>query len=426
MNSPLLNDMVLSEDIKNAFFELEDNVSNACDTKAKEICIELFPDIDFTRQENLDLVIRPLSAVIAINEIVLQNLFSESTLDGIKNSTTLPSSMKSAMLKNFASLNGINTASADPDSLYSEISFYIKNNNINRKDIFSNSIVEEFPSIDRLFFCDAAEPEMVRNKIPYVQIDHLKVMAFSRTEYNMGTLIGTAYSRDDYQRYQDYKNSERVNIPGVLDVYFSTPLVYEDVEVSKGDTYYEMPLGYYASIRSDKDFVILEEDVAVHGVARRPILIFMPEGLASETFSIVRYDDPIFEDYSKNDEFSITDVMTKGFYPMFIDLEIYSRDTIDIPAIKIMISEYISENGGNMAELSINDLQNFLKSREVKVTISPTTNARLCYSAGIDAEMTAIFPLSVKDIMIPPEIESAPFTERTIKVFLGEVNVTKE
>lgn len=426
MNSLLLNDIALSEDIKNAFFALDENVVTACDMKAKEICANLFPDIDFGRQENIDLVIRPLSATIAINELILQNLFSESTLDGIRNSKTLPSSMKSAMLKNFASLNGIRTASSDPESLYSEISFFIKNNNLNRRDIFSNSILEEFSSIDRLFFADTAEVEMIRNMIPYIQIDHIKVMNFSRSEFNGGTLVGTGYSRDDYQRFQDYKSSDRVSIPGVLDVYFSTPLIKEDIVLTRSGKYYELPAGYYISIENDKDFVVLENDIFSYGITKDKVVLFMPEGDDSETFSVVKYDDPLFESYSKNEELSITDILYKGFYPLFVDFTIYTRDDIDIHDLKLNIDAYLALSGGNMTEISINDMQNYLKARGLLVTVSPKTTSRLFSSINMPIPMDAIFPLSVKDISIPPEFDSAIFTERTIKVFSGELNVTKE
>ena len=426
MNSLILNDMVLTEDVKDALFNLSPNVVTACDTKAKEICAELFPSIDFGRQENIDLVIRPLSSVIAINEIILQGLFSESTLDGIKNSKTLPSSMKSAMLKNFASLNGIRTASSDVDSLYSEISFFIKNNNINRKDVFSNSILEDFTGINRLFFADSAEPELVRNNIPYVQLDHMKIMNFSRSEYNSGTLVGTGYNRADFQRYQEYKNSERVSIPGALDVYFSTETVTETVTLSKEGQYYSLPSGYYISIESENDMIILENDIGGYGITNRPISIFMPEGLPSESFTVTRYDNPGFEGYSRNEELSITDILYKGFYPMFVDFNVFTRGDYQEADIRILIDEYISLNSGNMSEISINDMQNFLKARGIVITISPKSDSMLYAMANMPIEMDIVFPLSVKDLSIPPEIDAAPFTERTIKVFTGKINVTKE
>ena len=426
MNSLILNDMVLSDDIKNAFFELDDNVTIACDTKAKEICSELFPGIDFGRQENIDLVIRPLSAVIAINEIVLQGLFSESTLDGIKNSKTLPSSMKAAMFKNFASLNGIRTASSDPESLYSEISFFIKNNNINRKDIFSNSILEEFDGIDRLYFADTTASEMVRSRIPYVQINHLKVMDFSRSEFNKGTLIGGGYSRADFQRYQDYKKSDKVSIPGVLDIYFSSKMKKETVSVQKGEKYYTFPPAYYVSITSTKDTIAVEQDIFSNGIVKSHIDMFIANGEQNETFEVVTYEDPMFENYSKNEEFSITDVIHKGFYPLFIDLEMFTRDDIDILELRAIVEEYLSLNGGNMLEVSINDMQNYIRARGITVSISPKSKSKLFSSMNIPVPMDAIFPLSVKDIKVPPELDSALFSANTIKIFLGEVNVTKE
>ena len=426
MNTPLLNDMIVTEDLYAAFQGLEENVAIACDTKAKEICVELFPSIDFTRQENIDLVIRPLSAVIAVNELALQNLFSESTLEGIVSSNTIPSSTKAMMLKNFASLNGIRTASNDPESLYNEISFYIHNNNINRKDVLSNSILEEFPSIDRLSFIDNSFSEMVRSKIPYVQINHLKVMDFERSEHNIGTLVGTAYSRADYQTYQDYKKSDNVVIPGMLDVYFSTPIVTEELTLTKEMGYYNIDGGYFIDIQCDKGFVILEQDIFSEGIVKTNIVLFIPEGEEEETVSVTRYQDPVFESYSKNDEFTIVDILTKGFFPLFIDFEIFTRDSVDTDAIRLGIGAYFDTIGGSIASASINDLQNFLKARGTKVTFSPKSMARLFTSAGKKIDMDVIFPLSMKDIQIPPELEEDQYSGKTIKLFVGDINVTKE
>lgn len=428
MNNTILNDMALSEELKESFFNLDDSVIEACDRKAKDICLELFPGIDFTRQENIDLVIRPMSAVIAINEIVLQNMFSESSIDGIMNSKTLSSSMKSVMLKNFANLNGIKTASNDPDSLYSEIAFNLHNNNLNRKHVFDNSIVENFPDIDRLFFADTKEPEMVRNKIPYLQIDHLKVMTFSRSEFNRGTVVGLGYNRDDYERYQHYKESDRVEIPGVLDVYFSTPIESTSVQIFKGEKYYFFDPAYYISIESasGKDFVIVEEDMFTYGIVKTGLRIFMPEGDASETFIVRKYKDPMFENYYDSDEFSITDVMNKGFFPMFVNLDIFTRYSIDETLLREKIEDYLQSKSGNMADISINGLQNFLRTNGLVVTIAARANADLFISAGISVPMDVVFPLSVKDLSLPPEVESAQFTERTIKIFAGEINVEKE
>jgi len=428
MNSTILNDMVLSEEIKESFFNLEDNVIEACDRKARDICMELFPEIDFSRQENIDLVVRPMSAVIAINEIILQNMFSESSIDGIMNSKTLSASMKSVMLKNFANLNGIRTASNDPDSLYSEITFGIQNNNLNRKNVFDNSIVEKFPQINRLFFADTKEREMVRNKIPYLQIDHLKVMSFSRSEFNRGTVVGLGYSRDDYERYQHYKESDRVSIPGVLDVYFSTPIVEEEVQVFKGEKYYELDAEYYISVttKSGKDFVIVEDDMFTYGMTKTKLRIFVPEGDNSEVFKVKRYMDPMFENEYKSDEFAITDIQYKGFFPMFVDFDVFTRYSIDEQLLRAKIDEYLDSKSGNMSNISINDLQNFLKSNGMIVTIAARTSARLFLSVGMDVGMSVAFPLSVKDLSIPPEVESAQFTERTIRIFAGDINVEKE
>jgi hypothetical protein len=119
----LLNDIILSQDTVDAFFKLDDDVIRACDAKAKEICKALFPTIDIDREENIELVVRPMSSTIALNEIMLQNIFSMSSIDGIYSSSTLSDNIKIPVLRNYAAMNGINVLSNDMESIFSEIKF---------------------------------------------------------------------------------------------------------------------------------------------------------------------------------------------------------------------------------------------------------------------------------------------------------------
>ena len=426
MSELLLNDLLVTENIKDALFNMDVDVAAACDGKAREICLELFPGVDFSMQENIDLIIRPLSSVIALNEMVLQNLFSESTLDGIVSSTTLPKETKVAMLKNFAALNGILGASSDPESLYSEISFYIKNNNINNESILSSSILSEILIINRIFFSDAACPEMVRNKINYIQLDHLKIMDFNRSEFNRGTLIDGAYSREDYQTYQAYKDSEKVVLSGMLDMYFSTIITEEDIIISSEEGMFNFPEGYYVNIKNTKSHIVSEDDLMIDGITKFSPSVWVEDALPEETFTVIKYTDPMIENYTRTEDFVVNDVMFKGFFPMFIDFDIYSKMPVDILIIKGYIDEYLDSISGSMSMMSINDLHDFVKARGYTVTFAAKNHADLFASTNTIIPMEIVFPVSMKDVVIPPELTSGHFSERTIKLFTGLINVTQE
>jgi hypothetical protein len=111
---------------------------------------------------------------------------------------------------------------------------------------------------------------------------------------------------------------------------------------------------------------------------------------------------------------------------MFIDFNVYTRENIDITALKTHIMTYIDSVSGSMEMLSISDLQSHLSSLGISITISPTIKSRLFLSTETYNDFDSVFPLSMKDISIPVEFNPDMITERTIKIFLGEVNVTKE
>jgi len=426
MNNLLLNDLLVTENIKDALFSMEEGIAAACENKAVQICKELFPNVNFAMQENIDLVIRPLSSVIALNELLLQNIFSESSLDGIVSSATIPKDTKVMMLKNFASLNGINTASNDPESLYSEIGFFLKNNNINNESVLSSSILTEMPSIDRLFFSDQSNQEMERNRVPYVQIDHLKVMDFNRSEFNRGTLINGAYDRGDYQTFQDYKESDNVVLPGMLDVYFSTGLVKEDVEVVMSNGMYTFPDGYYIDISSSKNMAISENDMMANGVTKFSPSVFVESGEATETFQVVKYIDPDFESFTRTDDFVVSDTLFKGFYPLFLNLDAYSKQAVVLEDLTLAIEEYLDSISGSVKMMSLNDMHDFVATKGMEVTFAAKNTADLFLSTGMATSMDVLFPLTMKDISIPPELRTTQVSEKTIKLFAGDINVTQE
>ena len=425
----LLNDIILSQDVVDSLFNMSADVVESCDIKAKEICKTLFPKIDLTREENIELVVRPMSAVIALNELLLQQIFSMSTIDGVFNSATIPDAVKASILKNFAKLNGIDVVSNDPDSIYSEIVFGASRFNLNNKSTIHDILYSSENSIDRLFFADSSTTELSRNKIPYLQLNSLKVMNFERSELNRGTLIGTAYSRSDYQTYQDYKTSNAIVMPGMIDIYFSNVIERGTLSIQKntGDRYV-LPEGFYISVSptSGKNFVLLENDLTFDGIVNFSPEIYVTDGSAIEDFEYIRYTFIDFSQIISNDEFMASDVIYKGFYPAFIDFTVYCSGPVEKSQIKDSISSYLLSVGGNMSDVSHLDMVSKIRKDGNNVTVSSTNVARIYASANIAFQSNMTFPLSMRDITIPGELTNSSYSKNTIKLFTGDINVVQE
>ena len=427
MDDLLLNDILVSDSILESMKNIDPNVAAASDAKAKEICQEIFPDVNFGLQENIDLVIRPLSAVIALNEMVLQEMYQSSSLDGIFNSKTIPEQLKVKMFYNFAKLNNITIVSKDPSSIYNELVQRIHANNINNTEVFTNDLYENFPFLTRLFFVDDSMPEMERNKIPYIQIDHAAIMDFERSEHNRGTLLNGAYLRDDYQTYQEYKEADRVSIPGMLDVYFSTDTVVETIQVQRSsDGFYYLPDGYYIDIESDKNITVLENDLMRWGICKFGLGVDVDNGEMFETFTCMKYMDPMFEDYKNADAFVVRDVLYKGFFPLLVHFTVYTKESIDIYMLRDKITEYLNSISGSMKMISIAEMQSHLALAGINVVISSSNDATLFVSAAKKVDMTTIFPLTTRDINLPPELSSQQISENTVRIYTGNINVVQE
>ncbi len=423
-----LNDIILSKDVVDSLFNMDEDVSKACDSKAKEICKTLFPKVDLSREENIELVIRPMSAVIALNELLLQNIFSMSSIDGVYTSTTIPEQTKIPILKNYALLNNIQTVSVDIHSLFSEIKFGMNSASMNRETSVKDVIYNNTDKINRIMFIDSSCGEMDRNKIPYIQINHLKVMDFERTDMNQGTLIGTGYNREDYQKYQDYKNAETVNLPGVLDIYHSSGLIEETITATKNTNgVYKLGNGFYIGItHASKDVLILENDILNWGIVDTDPSVYMFNGEAEEEFNIVRYNYVNFSESVDSDEFTIMDVLFKGFYPMFVDFIVYGKHEVDTARLLNSINEYLDSVGGDMHTISHNDMSDYVRAEGDNVVFSSTNQATVFTTININFETEITFPLTMKDVLVPVELKRSSISERTVRVFARSVNVIKE
>ncbi len=424
----MLNNIVMSKELVDSLFSMDSEVVRACDNKAREMCVVLFPDIDLAREENVELVIRPMSAVIALNEMLLQNIFSASSINGIYTSSTIPDSMKVEMIRNYGTLNGIPTVSSDLESIYSEVRFAMRDNDLNRFSTLMSAMTDPANGIDRVFFADPSMVEMVRNKLPYLQINNLEIMDFSKTIHNSGTLIGTAYDRGDYQRYQDFKKAKAIELPGMLDIYFSTDIEFGSIDVTRNDgNLYVLPDGYYIyAISATKNFTAIEDDRRTKGIVESTPSIYVVDGENVEEILFARYASLDFKSIVDPDEMTILDVLYKGFFPVLVDFNVYTREDVSGDRIKDSISEYLSSVGGSMSSISHNDMTDFIRGKGDNVVVSATNQASLFPRMNISFESNITFPLSRADLSIPVELNSESMTERTMRVFVRSVNVITE
>lgn len=418
--------MMVSEDIENAFFGAEESVLKACDEKATEICRQLFPTIDLTMQENVDLVIRPMSAVMVLNELLLQNFFSMSSIDGVYVSKTLPLYIKIAILKNYASLNDIAVVSSDLEGLYSEVTFFLRNNTQNRSSNLTNDMLADIPSLKKVLLADGFSPELTRNEVPYIQIDQTKLMNFKRNDLNPGQLIGHSYSRKDFQQYQEYINSDRVSIPGSLDIYFHAGIEELSISLTRSENgLYELPEGFYIGVSSDKAMAASAPDTISDGFVKFSPSVAIIDGLTNEEVTVLRYIDPAFN--FEDNEMLITDIQTKGFYPLFIDLDVYTKDkSVTEELVKEKADTYLASVGWDMLNTSLNTMQIEINKAGLNAVISPKAKATLMVFVNGSVEQDVTFPLTMADLVIPAEVDSRNFTPRTISVFIRSVNVIQE
>jgi hypothetical protein len=149
-------------------------------------------------------------------------------------------------------------------------------------------------------------------------------------------------------------------------------------------------------------------------------------GETQETFVCYKYKDPMFENYGNKDSLVVRDPLYKGFFPMFINFTLFTEEDIDALAARSKIVEYLDSISGSIDSISLHDLQTYLKSNGFNVVVSSSNSAYLFPSAGKKVTFDVVFPLTMRDISIPAEIMTPQISERTIRIFAGDLNVVKE
>ena len=424
----IYNTLLLSNALEESLSLASEDSIKASEYMAAEIIKKNIPSVDMEAQENIDLVVRPLALVILANEMLLENMFSETSLEGIVSSPRLPDIIKSKMLKVFAFSNGIPVAGESPSDLYSQILFHLNNKESNLSKLLAD-IVENATGIDSLVIIDSSFDEMERNKLSYIPLESSIAMHFTRTKINNGTLLDGGYSRKDRLLYDESRKSDRIILPGTVDVLFSTKIEKSEILVSLVNGFYVLPASYYVNIRpkAEKQFAITVNDKMENGITKFAPSVFMEDGVAEETFVVSKYIDPVFETTIDNREIETLDVLYKGKYPLMMDITVYTTSSvINREEVATILEEYFADNSRDISLLSPSEMMDKLRKKGIDVSIASSNNADLYFAIGKKMEQSVTFPLSEKDLTIPDEIVASTITRKTISAHVRSIIVEVE
>lgn len=423
----MFNDLLLSSQLLKSISEMPNESIEAAEEVAKSIIKREVPSVDMESQDNIDLVVRPLALTILAGDLIMKNLFSSTTVSGIANSNTLPDSIKTSLLKSFSEENGIPSVGTSPSDLMSQIEFFLTNKDRSLESHLWN-ISESNDIIMSMSILDMRSKEMIRNSISYIQLESSEEADFLASENSYQNLVGKSYKRSDFERYQQFKDSKRISIPGVIDVMFSSEVVKETVTVSVSeDGYYHFDDRYYIDISSEKDFEIESKDIFLDGISKTNLRALVSDGLQEEDFTITYYVDPMFENYIDDDSIGFSDVRFFGKYPLFLGLEVETVDpSVSKEDILPIANKYIHDNSGAMDTISTGELMQIMRESSIRGTVSSSCSGKMFYGVRNSADINVSFPVTSKDIVVPSNLNSDRYSKRTINVLVDEVSVSYE
>jgi hypothetical protein len=194
------------------------------------------------------------------------------------------------------------------------------------------------------------------------------------------------------------------------------------------DGLFHFDKGYYIYIKNtSKNYTLLENDTRKWGIVESSPKIYVSNADQIEEFEVLKYDYVDFYQTVNTDDFSVVDVMFKGFYPLFIDFIAYAKnDDFDSDRILNSINEYLDSISGDMTMISHNDMNNFVRKNGDNVLIAVKNQAEGFTNMNIAYQTNVIFPITMKDVVIPIEIRKQSISERTIRVFARSIDVIKE
>lgn len=432
----VFNNLLISKSLPSALRNVDPNIISSAEEVAKNI-IRQSTDVDLTTIENIDLIVRPLAAVILTNEMLLENMFSETTVYGILKSETLPDVIKYKMLTSFSKLNGISHVGKSPEDLYSQISIALKKKTTSSLDgVLSTILNDESKSINTLLVMDGTYPEIERNKLSYVQINSSKAMSFMRNDNEVGTLADGGYNRNDRAIYDASVHSERIVLPGIVDVLFKSELIRETITVQRVSTHldgdiakYELPAAYYIDVQPIGDNVhgvISGVDKMKEGIVKIPLELHVQDGEESIEIEVTKYSDPDFESAIDEDTIETLDIAYRGKFPLLVDFKVFTKTEVDEVKVKTIIENYLMLNSGVMSLLSPSEIMKEFTASGIYGVVASSNVAHLYSSVGKSSEQNITFPLSIRDLHIDPILKSSRFSDRTISVFLNTLTIEVE
>jgi len=424
-----INKLLSSYELKEQFYKLDPDIIKSCEAEAIEIIKETDKDIAID-QETMDLIVRPLSSTIALYEILLQNMFSFGSLETLYSSQILPDSIKANMLKAIAKGGGIDVFGNDPDTIYNQIKFFLKNNNFGSQYGLKSEIFKKVPNLSRIFFADSTQRELTRNSISTIQLNSSEQMNFHADGTNIATMVDDVYSREDAERYIQFKNSKDIKLPGMLDVYFDAGIITETIKIKKSGEYYKLPSDYYISIFSNQKPITLKtDDDRKNGIVSAPVSMHIEDGDSEEEITIVKYSN--IDDFieKSKDDIVTTDTLFKGFFPLFSFFNIRSRVELNEEQKKVAtqsIKDYVFLKKGRIDHISLYEISTILKKNGIQGTVSSNMISELFLQTNFKIDLYVNFPLSMKDIKIPKHLQSSSISQNTISLKVGGVFFEKE
>ena len=416
------NKLMVGKSIVSGLTNIDKEKMVAAEEVAIEIISKALPSIDVSSADNLNLVIRPMALTIILNEMILENMFSETTLEGIAYSKTIPVDIKKNMLSSFAALNNIQIVRGTVEDMYSQINFLVSNKTSTIVSLLESDISKD---VKTLLLLDNNAPEMTRNKISYIQLDSSKAMTFSRSNYEAGTLLDGGYNRNDRLRRDAYDKAAKIAIPGMIDILFATEIKSDTIEVERDtDGFYNLPMGYYIDIKSQtKDVSVSSVDGFANGMIRFEPKVFIDNGLETEQIDVTTFFDPKYYENIDREKVEVRDIEFMAKNPLFIDMTFYSRDTYPVETLLQYANEYVDTVHGDIRKISISDMTEYIFEKGINITIGARNTGEMFFSPTISKNQNIAFPLTLKDISIPNEIDSSRISERTVTCQIRSINL---
>jgi len=414
--------------ILEAYKNIDEEIIELATEKVKKEIAEKYPEIDLSNENTMDFVVRPIVAILLYSEIEKNSIQSLSSIDGIVNSNLSDEDKYNALVK-YAYNNNLTPISKDWKSLYQELLYFIRNNWFNFKTPVINNIISSVNEIIKIYISDSNSKEMVRNRIPIVQLPDTMVNNFVKNETNQLSIIGNSFSRKDIDRYMLAVNNGTISLPNFIDVYLlsdiKTDIIYVNKEVNGT---YILPSKFYINVKHDtKEIAIDNSDVSfMYGITNRPLKIFITNGENTEQVQVTYFNIPSIPDIE--DVINTSNLIYKAFFPLLVNIDVYTELPIDEEKNNKMFSEIKQYNKSKNFSIDINlvDLNAIVRKYYSDGLCSTNVDSELYLAPGIKYKKDIVFPITVNDLNKDINFPLEQLSENTVALIINDVRVTNE